>query len=65
MGDEMELTDNLLDALKQDYEEMCIENHTEYKHEQFESYLDKVFSAMSSIFKRGIDEDIKELYKQK
>ena len=61
----MELTDNLLDALKQDYEEMCIDNHTEYKHERFESYLDKVFSAMSSIFKRGINEDIRELYKQK
>jgi len=61
----MELTDNLLDALKQDYEEMCIENRTEYKHEQFETYLDKVFNAMSSIFKRGINEDNQELHKQK
>lgn len=44
------MEDNLLEAIKEDYIEMCNETDTEFDIDKFEEYLDKLFQSMSDIF---------------
>ena len=44
------MEDRLLEALKEDYMEMCRETKTEFDEDRFEEYLDKLFQSMSDIF---------------
>lgn len=42
--------DSLMEALREDYKEMCRETNTEYDESKFDTYLDRLFQSMSDIF---------------